>query len=133
MAFSWTWTNNLDEDLMPGWGDEVHGAIKQLADDLYITPTNSGSKILTYPLQTLAPIFTSHATGNGTTGVTVSLPAGYTPASVDDYEVVGLSYQGDPGGNGNIWAEKGLSNFVIKHYGSKTGVKIAYSIVRKTA
>jgi hypothetical protein len=133
----WTWTNAnpLDDTISPAWGDEVKNAIKQLAADIYTTPTNAGdgSAQRTAPIENSLPVATGHANGNGTTGTTVTLPVGFSPASVDVYEVIGLSWQGDPGGNGNIWVEKTTSNFVIKHYGAKLGVRISYQIVRTSA
>lgn len=134
MAFTWVSTNALGEIVSVAWGNERSNGVKQLANDLYITPANGGDGVadLTYPLQQIAPIFTSMALGNSTTGTTVNLPAGYTPSSADDYEVI-CSWQEDPGGNGHPYVVKTTTNFVIKHYGSVTGKKIGYSIIRKTA
>lgn len=134
MVWTWTNTNALDDILTPAWGDEVKNGIKQLANDVYITPANGGDGAadLAYPLQLTAPIYTGSVSGNSTTGVTVTLPASYSPAAATDYHVH-CTWQGNPGGNGAIWVEKTTTNFVIKHGGALTGVVIAYTIVRKTA
>lgn len=132
---SWTTfgTHTAGDPLLPSDGDKISKNVEQLAKDIYISPVSGDDGIadLAYPLEKVTPIFTSHVSGNGSTGVVVTLPATYTPASVDDYEVF-LSWQEDPGSNGLIWAEKTTSNFTIKHSGSETGKKIGYLIIRKT-
>ena len=133
MAWTYTTTPVLDEVITVAWGIEIQNAVKQLAADLYITPANGADGLadLAYPLQNVAPVFSSHVTSNGTTGVTVTIPVSYAPAAATDYEVQ-VTYQADPGANGQLWVEKTTSNFVIKHYGDKA-VVVAYTIVRKTA
>ena len=133
MAWTYTTTPVLDEVITVAWGLEIQNAIKQLAADIYITPANGGdgNADLAYPLQNVAPVFSSHVNSGGTAGTVVTLPASYAPSAATDYEVQ-CTYQADPGGNGAIWVEKGTSNFTIKNYGTKV-VAIAYTIVRKTA
>lgn len=135
MAWSWSVGNLINTVIAVAWGDERSNAVKQLANDIYITPVNDGDGAanLSNPLEKLAPVYTGEVTGNSTTGVTVSFPlGGYTPAAATDYEVQ-TSWQEDPGGNGVPFVVKSTGSFSVRHYGTQTGKKIAYSVFRKTA
>lgn len=114
-------------------GDKISNNVKQLATDIYIAPSSDddGLANMAYPLEQLAPVFSGIATGNGATGVVVTLPATYAPSAATDYIVL-LSWQVDPGSNGMPWVEKTTTNFTIKHSGSETGKAIGYTIVRVT-
>ena len=135
MAWSWIRENLINTVIAVAWGDERSNSIKQLASDIYITPTNDGDGAanLSNPLEKLAPVYTGEVTGNSTTGVTVSFPlGGYTPVAATDY-VVHPSWNDDPGGNGVPYAIRSTGGFSIKHAGSVTGKKIGYTVFRKTA
>lgn len=135
MAWSWSVGNLINTVIAVAWGDERSNAVKQLANDIYITPANDGDGAgnLSNPLEKLAPVYTGEVTGNSTTGATVSFPlGGYTPAAATDYEVQ-LTWQEDPGGNGIPYVAKSTGSFSIKHSGSVTGKKIGYTVYRKTA
>lgn len=115
---------------MPAWGDERSNGIKQLANDVYETPTNDGDGAanLPYPLQRLCPICDGIVT-TADGGVTVSL--GVTLGSVDAY-IVQLTWQADPGTNsGDLYVVKDTDHFVVHNSGDGYGVKVAYSAVQK--
>jgi len=134
MAWETFGTHTSGTALTVADGDKISNNVKQLATDIYITPTNGddGAADLAYPLEKLAPVYSGIADGNGSTGTTITLPVSYTPSAITEYLVL-VSWQEDPGSNGALWVEKTTTNFVIKHSGSETGKKIGYSIVRATA
>ncbi|MBF0546233.1 MAG: hypothetical protein HQM08_17450 [Candidatus Riflebacteria bacterium] len=118
--------------LKPEDGDKISNNVKQLAMDIYANPTSNdnGLATLPYPLE-LGVAYSGSILGNGSTGITVTMPTTLVPATADDYEVF-PAWQENPGSNGQIWVEKTVQNFVIKHSGSELGKKIGFQIVRKT-
>ena len=131
-AWTWDYGNTLNEIISPAWADEVKNSIKQLATDIYSDPTRTASGVasLTTPLQELVPIAVGVATGAGTTGDEITLPAAYVPAAITDYDVQPY-WISDPEGNGNLWTTKGIATFTVFHYGTNTGKTIGYVILRR--
>lgn len=106
MAISWTNANTTGTAVTAAWANESRAGIT-IADQI-VTTDGSG--------------------GSGTT-VTLTLPTGITISDVDDYMVL-FGWQEDPGSlQGDVYAVKTTSNFVVKNTGSGTGKKIAVRAV----
>lgn len=131
MAWNTFGTHTAGTALTPAEGDKISNNVKQLANDIYITPASGDDGVadLSYPLEKLAPIKSALTTGNGTTGQVITLPSQIAATSY----CVFSTWQADPGSNGAIWVEKTSANFTLKHYGTELGKSIAYQIVRVSA
>ena len=126
MAWAWTNTASAGAKIKAALIAEIQNAIKQLAADIYSSPSNDGdgSANLTTPLQKSWKAGSS--TTNGSTGRSIA----FSTAEADTNYSVSITFLEDPGPNvGHIWATKTVSGITVYNIGD-TGKSFSWSIHR---
>ena len=127
MAWTWIYTPISSGKILPALITEIQNGIKQLAADLYATPSNAGtgSSLLTLPISKSWRAGSS--TTNGTTGRAIAFGA----AEADTNYSVSIAFGANPGGDtGSVYVTKTVSGFTLYCSGPTTGIAFDWLIIR---
>lgn len=126
MAFTWTNIAETGKKYKIALLNEIQNAIKQLAADLYATPSNggAGTGILGTPIQKSWRAGAS--TTNGETGRAIS----FTTAEPDTNFSISIAFKENPGPDiGAVWFVPTVNGFTLYNIGS-TGKAFSWVMLR---
>lgn len=126
MAFTWTNIAEAGKKYQIALITEIQNAIKQIAADLYGTPTNNGTGAALLS----APVASCFRAGSSTTNGETGRAIAFTTAEPDTNFSVSITFSENPGPDvGAVWFTKTVNGFTVFNVGA-TGKAFSWVMLR---